>query len=189
MEIVRVKIFMLALVLSLVAPSFAKDDASGNIPEDVKKEIKRLSARNGNVKRDAVRNLGEMREKAAPSVTELIKLLSDETRIGRYNLKGSAKSYTVTFLAEEAAKALGNIGAPSVMPLIAKLEDENASVRKYAVYALGLTKDKRAVAPLIDALKSDDPTLLKYTFFSLKNITGEDIPEKKDVWREWFKAR
>ena len=49
-------------------------------------------------------------------------------------------------------EALGQIGGPAVLPLIAALDDPDESVRERAAMALGLTGDARAAEPLIAAL-------------------------------------
>src|SRR5581483_1354021 len=56
-----------------------------------------------------------------------------------------------------AIKALGQIGAPAVTPLIASLNNTAARVRANAAEALGLTGDPRAIGPLIDCLKQPSP--------------------------------
>lgn len=54
-----------------------------------------------------------------------------------------------------AAKALVKIGKPSVELLIPALKDWDKDVREIAAEALGEIGDKRAVQPLIHALKDD----------------------------------
>lgn len=56
----------------------------------------------------------------------------------------------------DAAAALGEIGEPSVEPLIDVLEDNNPLVRAYAARALGGTGDSRAVEPVIELLNDED---------------------------------
>ncbi|WP_019501069.1 HEAT repeat domain-containing protein [Pseudanabaena sp. PCC 6802] len=62
-----------------------------------------------------------------------------------------------TLVRVSAAYALGrNPSTTAVLPLIAKLDQEwNGYVRKGIVWALGTCKDRRALAPLISALKYD----------------------------------
>jgi HEAT repeat protein len=54
------------------------------------------------------------------------------------------------------AEALGKIGFPAVVPLIQALNDENGYVRAGAAEALGKIGDKRAIEPLIQALRDDN---------------------------------
>jgi HEAT repeat protein len=59
-----------------------------------------------------------------------------------------------------AAEALGKIGAPAVEPLIASLKSPDEEVSGLAAQALGDTGDRRAIGPLIEAMKdyrSRDP--------------------------------
>ena len=61
-----------------------------------------------------------------------------------------------------AARALGDIGAPAVEPLIAALKDNGLSgVREAAAEALGKIGDPRAVEPLIAALKDGNSDVRK----------------------------
>ncbi len=54
---------------------------------------------------------------------------------------------------EEAARALGRIGAPeAVDPLVRHLRDAHSTIRTYAARALGRIGDMRAVAPLVECL-------------------------------------
>ena len=52
----------------------------------------------------------------------------------------------------QAAVSLGQIGPPSVEPLLAAPKHENAGVRQVAAVGLGVTKDCRAAEPLAAAL-------------------------------------
>ena len=54
-----------------------------------------------------------------------------------------------------ARKALAKIGEPAVLPLIGALKEGNENARKWAAWALGEIRDKRAVKPLIGLL--NDP--------------------------------
>jgi len=56
----------------------------------------------------------------------------------------------------EAAEALVQIGSAAVEPLIPRLNDGDAGVRKVAASVLGKIGDARAVGPLIAALKDSD---------------------------------
>ena len=58
---------------------------------------------------------------------------------------------------ETAAKQDTNADTGVVNALIARLEDENAEVRRAAAHSLGNLKDPRAVPGLIAALKDSDP--------------------------------
>ena len=55
-------------------------------------------------------------------------------------------------------EVLGNIGVPAVKLLITALNDTDTSTRSYAAEALGKIGDGRAVAPLIAALFTTEPT-------------------------------
>ena len=73
-------------------------------------------------------------------IEELIKALGDSNSVVR----------------ENAAEALGNIGAPAVEPLIKALRDEDWCVRMRAAEALGKIGDAQAVEPLIRVLGDRD---------------------------------
>ncbi len=56
-----------------------------------------------------------------------------------------------------AAKALANVGAPAVQPLLAALFSDKRTVRLYAAYALGEIADPRAGRGLLRMLEDPDP--------------------------------
>jgi len=101
-----------------------------------------------------------LREVGAPAVKPLIEALGDQkVRSGAAKALGEIKDARaidplIAVLRDEdnAAEALGKIGAPAVEPLIVALRDEDWYVRENAAKALGETKDARAVKPLIEAL-------------------------------------
>ena len=68
-----------------------------------------------------------------------------------------------------AAYGLGrNPSADAVEPLIAQLEgDFNGYVRKGVVWALGNCRDRRSLAPLVDALRTDIPAVRLWAASSL----------------------
>jgi len=57
---------------------------------------------------------------------------------------------------EEAARALGALGEASVPPLLALLDNDDADVRCWAMWALAHTGSRRAVQPLMAALDDAD---------------------------------
>lgn len=85
------------------------------------------------VRREAVRALGELGD--ARAVGPLIAAMGEQS------------------LGNDAAQALANLGSPAVQPLIAALDDPDASVHWGAADALGRTGDARAVEPLIAHLR------------------------------------
>ncbi|MDE3084231.1 MAG: HEAT repeat domain-containing protein [Verrucomicrobiota bacterium] len=60
-------------------------------------------------------------------------------------------------ISRQTLEALGQIGAPAVPPLIARLNDPDVDVRASAAEALGRIGDARAIEPLIARLKHPTP--------------------------------
>lgn len=95
-----------------------------------------IAAMQKNVALDTVvEALGEIKDPS--SVSELIRVMND----GNVHL----------FTRQRARTALANIGAPSVKPLIAVMQDKTSRSRDLAIEALGTIRDQRAVEPLIAA--------------------------------------
>ena len=75
--------------------------------------------------------------------------------------------------------ALGQIKDPrGVGPLIARLNDEDATVRGYAAEALGDIGDPRAVEPLVAVLDDDNGYVREKAKQSLNKIAGSDFGEQ-----------
>lgn len=83
--------------------------------------------------------------KACGDVPGLIKALEYKARASNHKAEIEIR--------HAAARALVEIGAPTVEPLLVALRNEDMSVRYRAAYALGDIGDPRAVEPLIAALK------------------------------------
>lgn len=108
-----------------------------NIDELMRKKdigglIKALGDEDEDVCKLAIITLGQIGE---PAIEPLIKALGD-------------KDEDVW-----ASVALGRIGEPAVTPLITALRDKDEMVRAWAAHRLGEIGDKRAVKPLINAIK------------------------------------
>jgi len=73
----------------------------------------------------------------------------------------------------DAAKKLIKIGAPSVEPLIAVLNDADPNARQYAAWALGDIKDSRAVEPLVKAL-NDESSAVRWTAAEALGVIGDE---------------
>ena len=96
-------------------------------------------------------------------------LLADEVQDGVSNIKSvasnpppaaasSSRSPIVASLKSQATAVRDtNVDTGVVNALIARLDDENAEVRKAAAQSLGKLKDSRAIPGLIGALKDRDP--------------------------------
>mgnify|MGYP000940678314 CR=1 FL=1 len=100
--------------------------------------VKALRDADGRVRRNAVlalRSMGDVR-----SVEPLIAALGDED----------------TAVRVQALLALGELGEASVTRLLAALE--NPKIRAEAAHALALTRDRRAVEPLLRLLDDEDET-------------------------------
>ncbi len=76
---------------------------------------------------------------------------------------------------QNCAEALGKIGKPAVMPLIAALNNRNATVRWLAAETLGKIKDSRAMEPLKHALNDKDGYVRGKVAKALTQLSSAEI--------------
>jgi HEAT repeat protein len=100
--------------------------------------IARLKSRDGDLRELVIEALGKIGD--ARAAEPLILVFGD----------------VVDAIRNHAFKAVVEIGAPAVEPLIAALSNKNAGIRNVAAQALGRIEDARAVEPLIAALADTD---------------------------------
>ena len=118
----------------------------------VKPLISALKDKDWNVRKNAARALGEIRE---PAVESLISALKDEDWNVRTN----------------AVDALGEIGnTKAVEPLISALKYQDHDMQRCAALALGEIGDTRAIEPLISALKDKDKSVRANAAGALREI-------------------
>jgi hypothetical protein len=70
---------------------------------------------------------------------------------------------------------------------IANLKNANPRVRQRAALILGMSKEPRAVEPLIGALADGDAAVRDRAAESLAKITGKDFGKDQAKWRQWLK--
>jgi len=70
---------------------------------------------------------------------------------------------------------------------IKNLQEKNPRVRQRAAFILGMSKDPRAVEPLIAALKDGDTTVQDRAAEALVKITGQSFGKDQGKWRQWWK--
>jgi len=63
--------------------------------------------------------------------------------------------------------------------------DDDVDVRLYALRAIGNLGDPEAVPVLAEALEAADPAVQYRAVAALKDVTGEDLGNDVNVWREW----
>lgn len=150
---IRIGIVLLIFLVPLTVCTAKTFD----MPEDIRKEIKRLRSPKTSVRIDAARCLGDMGEKARPAVPFLIKLLHDM---------------------EEASDSMGN---PTDMVIVF------SNPRQAAAQALAKIKAPRAIGPLIDVVNLDYTRYGYGTArWALKEITGQDFRDDQERWMEWW---
>jgi HEAT repeat protein len=66
--------------------------------------------------------------------------------------------------------------------------DVDADVRLAAVRALGETKNPQAVPALGDALSDTDPAMQYRAVLSLEKVTGKDLGNDVERWRQYVKG-
>jgi HEAT repeat protein len=146
-------------------PNIPRDSIPVDIRQEVREQIERLYSENLNEQIAAIRNLGNMGDKALPAVPFLEGLL-------RYPRGLGGKGLTPF---KEAAHVLIRLGKPPIDRLSEVLadEDQNDSDRLGAVQFLGWTRDPRAVKPLIGALKDEKEMLRSEAAYTLGQM-GDD---------------
>jgi len=88
-----------------------------------------------------------------------------------------------------ACEAWGKRGNAQAAELLVPIlsSDVSQDVRLAAARALGKIKDPRAVAALGEALTDSDPAMQYRAVLSLKEVTGQDLGNNVDRWREYVK--
>ena len=88
-----------------------------------------------------------------------------------------------------ACEAWGKRGNAQAAELLVPVlsSDVSQDVRLAAARALGKIKDPRAVAALGEALTDSDPAMQYRAVLSLKQVTGQDLGNNVDRWRQYVK--
>jgi len=169
----------------------------------VKPLITALKDKNREVRKNAARALGEIKDRRA--VKPLIAALDEEDKdfqeivaeaLGR--IKDPRAIETLVFILNnkdedenvrwKAAAALGRMKDPrSVEPLITALKDKSRDIRGIAAAALGEIKDSQAVESLINALEDKEKSVRRNAAVALKKVTGEGFGEDHKKWKKWWK--
>jgi len=113
----------------------------------------------------AARELGARGVESIASVPGLVTLLADDTIVSMPECIDDGEWHggldrvddvidRPTSPAREASRALSRIGAAAVEPLVAALGDVRATMRRYAVIALGLIDDHTVVKPAVARLET-----------------------------------
>ncbi|MBN2577913.1 MAG: HEAT repeat domain-containing protein [Pirellulales bacterium] len=86
-----------------------------------------------------------------------------------------------------ACEAWGKRGDAQAAHLLAGMlrSDEDHDVRLAAARALGFTHEPEAIAALGEMLMESDPAMQYRAVLSLKQITGEDLGNNVDRWRQY----
>lgn len=86
-----------------------------------------------------------------------------------------------------ACDAWVEIGGPEAVRHLAHRyrSDDDIDVRLHALRAIGDLGDEQAVPVLAEALEAADPAVQYRAVAALKEVTGEDLGNDVNVWREW----
>ncbi|NLE38267.1 MAG: HEAT repeat domain-containing protein [Pirellulaceae bacterium] len=89
-----------------------------------------------------------------------------------------------------ACQVWGDCGSPEAVELLGRriASDTNTDVRLAAARALGETRDQAAVAKLGVALDDSDPALQYRAVLSLRRLTGENLGNDVNRWRQYVKG-
>lgn len=111
------------------------------------------------------------------------------------NIGGLIKAlgYNNKNIRDAAAKALFEIGEPTVEPLIKSLLDIDGNTRRGAAKVLGEIRDPRSHEPLIDALKDEWARVREDAAEALEKmdcvpVSGEDAAWYRVIKDNWFEA-
>lgn len=153
--------------------------AKASFPLELREQIIRLYSRDAVERADAASHLGRMNSGAAPAVPYLVKLLQDNTpvQLSRY-LGGGFYSSSETTPADEASRALAQVGASAVNALLLALKAPNPDVRRLAAKALGQIGELSSVDFLIDALNDPDRGVRATAAIALGNYRHPKAAQK-----------
>ena len=149
--------------------------AKASFPLELREQIIRLYSRDAVERADAASHLGRMNSGAAPAVPYLVKLLQDNTpvQLSRY-LGGGFYSSSETTPADEASRALAQVGASAVNALLLALKAPNPDVRRLAAKALGqigeLYRHPKAAQKIMDAYPTANASARADMVFALAHI-------------------
>ena len=87
----------------------------------------------------------------------------------------------------EACAAWGKRGGPEAVELLAARyrSDAELDVRLRAIRSLGESGDPTAIAVLARALEDSDPAVQYRAVAALKRVSGRDLGDDVNKWREW----
>ncbi len=145
------------------SPSIPKQE----IPSDVREKIEGLYSERARHRMKAAYALGEMGERAVPSIPFLIAMMDDDTPV----IMGDLYQKTP---GRAASSALSQMGRPALEPLISILKEGNNKIRLESLMALQnlyrRIKDSRIIDAVIAALNEGDLKVKKRTIIILKDI-------------------
>ena len=148
----KIKVVVLLIVCLIATTAFAqpqisKQNMPGNISTEIKTKITALYSTDPVARATVAYELGELTPESNPAIQFLVKMLGDDVLLDPLSYdqpSWSSSQYEIilkTSPAREAAKALGVIGEPAVLPLIAALKDTDWKIRKEAVRIFGQIED------------------------------------------------
>jgi HEAT repeat protein len=70
--------------------------------------------------------------------------------------------------------------------IVKALENNNRDVAEVAAVQLGKTRDKRAIEPLIKALRDGNHSVRHAAWSSLIKITGQNLRRDYEIWNQWY---
>ncbi len=166
------RLIMLAIAMLVLSSSVARTTArvdgasesestglevlqtSDQIPADLRSEINALSSADPIARATAACSLRRFRERAAPAIPHLIRMLGDDTPVGaiRCENEGWRGNGDDSSPGREAAMTLACIGRQAVEPLLSVVRNGDWRVRMNSIFALGIINDERTVDAVIAAV-------------------------------------
>ncbi len=119
--------------------------------------------------------LEKLRESKGASNTEALALAIPQ-------LKGSMKVKARDALAERLARM-------TATTLRAKLQADNAEIRRAAALACATKEDTRLAADLIPLLEDTQSSVARAAETALKTLTGQDLGPSPGKWKDWLAGK
>jgi len=164
--------------------------------------VEMLQAKSALVRRDVARALGDSGYKEAiPALEKLAAASAEEEMVRLFAAVAGAKmgsepavdALKILLKSEDAQVrsravfALGKHGGlKQVQAIESALDDNERDVREDAVEALRLLQKKPAWGALVKATKDSDYKVRNNAMDALKELSGEKIEAKPELWQEWW---
>ncbi len=120
---------------------------------------------------EALKNLTNEDVKIRKQAINSLEGIQDESAIDTLITAATDENTQVRF---KAAEILGTLGTAAVDKLIEQFQKEEGQNKRYIVYALKQTKDKKVIPYLVEATTDEDPIVRKVAIRGLGELVAND---------------